>query len=188
MDARGIDPLAVGSSATTDAKWGFVLPPIVGTGARLLRVSALPKGWWLKSVIAARRDITNEPLDLADGLEGIDILVSNRMSSVSGVVEAVEAAAPELPADTAVLVFSDDSSTWVAGSSAVVRVWPAEDGTFVAEGLPAGAYRVIAIDVTPPGFVRAVPEVLRSLSERATLVRLGDGERLQVKIPLVRQQ
>ena len=86
------------------------------------------------------------------------------------------------------LVFSDDSSKWVAGSSAVVRVWPTEEGSFLAEGLPAGAYRVIAIDVTPPGFLRAVPDVLRSLSERATLIRLGDGERLQVKIPLVRQQ
>ena len=62
VDAVGIDPLAFGSRATTDTKGGFVLPPIIGSGARLLRVSALPKGWWLKSVIAARRDITNDPV------------------------------------------------------------------------------------------------------------------------------
>ena len=188
VDARGIDALAFGSSATTDAKWGFVLPPIVGTGARLLRASGLPKGWWLKSVIAARRDITNDPVDLADGLEGIDVLISSRMSTLTGVVEAGDADASELPADTAVLIFSDDTTKWVQGSTAIARVWPAEDGTFAAEGLPAGSYRVIAIDVTPPSFLRAIPDALRSLSERAALVKLGDGETLQVKIPLVRQK
>jgi Carboxypeptidase regulatory-like domain len=188
VDAQGTDPLAFFSRATTDPKWGFVLPPVLGIGPRLFRVGGLPKGWWLKSVIAARRDITNESVDLTEGLEGIDILVSNRMSTLSGVVEAVEADASNLPADTAVLVFSDDSSKWVAASTAIARVWPTEDGKFVAEGLPAGSYRVIAIDVTPPGFLRAAPEVLRSLSERATPVTLGEGETLQVKIPLVRRE
>jgi hypothetical protein len=161
---------------------------MVGTGVRLLRVSGLPKGWWLKSVIAARRDITNDPVDLADGLQGIDMLVSNRMSTLSGVVEAREADKPELPADTAVLVFSDDSSKWVTASTAIARVWPTEDGKFVAEGLPAGSYRVIAMEVTPPGFLRAATDVLRSLSERATLVKLGEGETLQLKLPLVRRE
>ena len=186
VDARGIDPFAIGSHATTNAKWGFVLAPAIGP--RLLRVSGLPKGWWLKSVTAAHRDITNDLVDLTDGLDGVDILLSNRMSTLSGVVEAADADVTELPADTAVLIFSDDSSKWVTASTAVARVWPAEDGKFVVEGLPAGSYRVIAIDVTPPGFLRAAPDVLRSLSERATLVKLGDWETLQAKIPLVRRE
>ncbi len=86
------------------------------------------------------------------------------------------------------LIFSEDSSTWVNGSTAVARVWPTEESTFVAEGLPAGAYRVVAVDSTPVGFLHAVPDLLRSLSIRATLVKLGDGETLQVKIPLVRRE
>ena len=186
--ARGIDPFTISLQNRTDPKWGFVLPPMISSGARLVRVSGLPKGWWLKSVIAAHRDVTNDPVDPADGLEGIDILVSNRMSTLSGVVAAVDGEASELPADTAVLVFSDDSSKWVTASTAIVRVWPTEGGKFVAEGLPAGSYRAIAIDVTPPGFLRAATDVLRSLSERATLVKLGEGETLQLKLPLVRRE
>ena len=188
VDAPGIDPLVIGSRATTDPNWGFVLPPAVGIGARLLRVSGLPKGWWVKSVTAGRRDITNVAVDLADGLEGVDILLSQRMATLGGTVTAADEAASELPADTAVLVFSDDSSNWVGGSTAVARVWPSEDGKFVTEGLPAGSYHVVAVDVTPAGFLQGIPDVLRSLSERATLVRLADGEVRQVTLPLVRRE
>lgn len=69
VDARATDLLSFFSRATTDAKWGFVLPPALSIGPRLLRVSGLPKGWWLKSVVAGGRDITNDPIDFADGLE-----------------------------------------------------------------------------------------------------------------------
>ena len=182
VNVRAADLLSFFSTATTDAKWGFVLPTTFGIGRGLLRVSGLPKGWWLKSVVAGGRDITNDPIEFADGLDGVDILVSNRMATLNGVVESVDAEAPNLPADTAVLIFSEDSSKWVAGLTAVVRAWPSEDGKFAAEGLPAGSYRIVAVDVTPPGFLRAAPDVLRSLSERATVVKVGDGETHQVKI------
>jgi hypothetical protein len=188
VDARATDLLSFFSRAPTDLKWGFVLPPALGIGPRLLRVSGLPKGWWLKSVVAGGRDITNDPIDFADGLEGIDILVSNRMATLNGVVEPVDADAPELPADTAVLIFSEDSSKWVDGSTAVARAWPSDDGKFEVEGLPAGLYRVIAVDATPPGFMRAVPHVLRSLADRATTIRLVEGETQQVNVPLARRQ
>jgi hypothetical protein len=188
VNVRATDLLSFFSTARTDVNWGFMLPTALGVGRGLLRVSGLPKGWWLKSVVAGGRNITNDPIDFGDGLDGVDILVSNRMATLSGVVEAVDADAPELPADTAVLLFSEDSSKWVDGSTAVARVWPADDGTFAAEGLPEGSYRVIAIDRTPPGFLRAAADVLRPLSERATLVTLVDGGVKQVKLPLVRRE
>lgn len=184
--ARGVDPFALGSSSTTNAKWGFVLSQ--PNGSRLLRVSGVPQGWWLKSVTAARRDITNEPVDMTDGLDGVDILVSRRMSTLTGVVEAVNNEPAELPADTAVLIFSDEPSKWVAASTAVARVWPTEEEKFLADGLPAGPYRVIALDATPTGFLQAAPDVLRSLSARAALVTLGDGETVTVKLPLARRE
>ena len=188
VNVRATDLLSFFSTARTDAKWGFVLPTALGIGRGLLRVSGLPKGWWLKSVVAGGRDITNDPIDFAEGLEGIDILVSNRMATLNGFVEPVDADAPELPADTAVLIFSEDSSKWVDGSTAIARAWPADDGKFEAEALPAGLYCVIAVDATPPGFMRAVPQVLRSLADRATTIRLGEGETQQVKVPLARRQ
>jgi hypothetical protein len=143
-------------------------------------------------VTGARRDITNQPVDFTEGLGGVEILVSRRMSTLSGEVEGevqdVDAETSELPADTAVLIFSDDHSQWIPGSTAVARIWPTEEGTFVAEGLPAGAYRVTAVTATPAGFLRAVPDVLRSLSLRATLVTLRDGETQQVRLPLARRE
>jgi hypothetical protein len=39
-----------------------------------------------------------------------------------------------------------------------------------------------------PGFLRAATDMLRSLSERATLVKLGEGEMRQLKLPLVRRE
>ena len=193
VSARGVEPFALGEDATTDAQWGFVLNE--PSGSRLFRLSRLPKGWWLKSVTLAGRDITNEPVDLTDGLDVI-VLVSRRMSTMSGNVLVVGDGPGELPADTAVLIFSEDPSQWIAGSTAIARVWPTpmgkddgrEEGRFVAEGLPAGAYHVIALDATPAGFLQAVPHVLRSLTARATRVTLGDGETLQVQLSLVRRE
>jgi hypothetical protein len=192
VDARTLDAYAVGSRATVDAAWSFVLPQ--PTGARLLRVSGLAKGWWLKSVTAANRDITNEPVDLADKFD-VGILVSRRMSTLAGNVSA-DPDTGELPADTAVLIFSEDASQWIAGSTAIARVWPTpmsrddgrEEGRFVAEGLPAGASHVIAVARTPAGFLQATPHVLRSLTVRATRLTLGDAETRQVRLSLVRQE
>lgn len=192
VDARTLDPYAVGSRATVDAAWNFLLPQ--PTGARLLRVSGLAKGWWLKSVTAAGGDITNEQVDLADGFD-VRILLSRRMSTLIGDVSADPDTA-ELPADTAVLIFSEDPSQWIAASTAIARVWPTpisrddgrEEGRFVAEGLPAGAYHVIALATTPAGFLQAAPHVLRSMTARATRVTLGDGETRQVRLSLVRQE
>ncbi len=95
VDVRGIDRFATSSRAATDARWRFVL--LSAIGPRLLRLSGLPKGWWLKSVTAARRDITNEPVDMTDGLDGVDILVSRKMSTLSGVIEAGDAEKPSFP-------------------------------------------------------------------------------------------
>jgi hypothetical protein len=193
VEVRALEALAMSFSTRTDVKWEFFLSP--PGGLRIIRVAGLPKGWWLKSVTGARRHLTNHPVDFSDGLEGVEILVSRRMSTLGGDVRIVDPEATELPADTAVLIFSHDPSHWFPGSTAVSRVWPTlegqengrEIGRFLAEGLPAGEYHVIAVDATPAGFLRVVPDVLRRLAPHATLVTLGDGGTHQVVLSLVRR-
>ena len=144
---------------------------------------------------SANRDITNEPVDMSDGLD-VGILVSRRMSTLTWNVQAADPDTAELPADTAVLIFSEDPSQWIAGSTAIARVWPTprsrddgrEEGGFVAEGLPAGAYHVITLATTPAGFLQAAPHVLRSLIPRATRVTLSDSDTRQVRLSLVQQE
>ena len=184
--ARSADRFSISSQAMTDPQGRFALQ--AGSGSRLIRLAGLPAGWWLKSVSVAGRGITNEPVDLSGGLDNVDILVGRRVPTLEGVVEASGENGPPFPADAAVLVFGDDASQWGTGSTAMARLWPADDGTFVAAGLPAGRYHVTAVDVTPAGFLKAVPDTLRSLVAGATLVTLSDGETTRVRIPLARRQ
>ncbi|HEY7497813.1 MAG TPA: carboxypeptidase-like regulatory domain-containing protein, partial [Vicinamibacterales bacterium] len=64
--ARATDPAVPISQASIDDDNVFELQNTVG-GLRVIRVTPLPKGWWLKSVASAGRDITNHALDLTDG-------------------------------------------------------------------------------------------------------------------------
>jgi Carboxypeptidase regulatory-like domain len=165
-------------AGVTDDSWSFSLP--FARGECLLRLTTLPSGWWLKSVTLARRDITNDAIDLSDGAAGIEILVSKRMSTVSGVIESRET---DISPNVSVLIFSQDASRWIPDSTMVRRVWPNDDGRFVAEGLPPGAYKIVAVNTVPRAFASSPAAFLASVMRDATSITLGEQDVVELSLP-----
>jgi protocatechuate 3,4-dioxygenase beta subunit len=177
--ARNRDWRIPSGAGVTDDAWSFTLPFARGEG--LLRFTTLPSGWWLKSVTLARRDITNNPIDLSDGAAGIEIVVSKRMATVRGAIEPPDT---EVSPNVSVVVFSQDASSWIPDSTRIRRVWPKDDGRFVAEGLPPGAYKIVAVDKVPRTFASAPAAYLASVMRDAKSITLGEQEVVEVTLPL----
>jgi hypothetical protein len=80
-----------------------------------------------------------------------------------------------------VVVFPTDMKDWIAGSRRVRYARPATDGTFEFAGLPAGAYRLVAVrDLDPEELKDA--RLLESLLPGAIALELAPGEEKTVTL------
>lgn len=142
---------------------------------RLLDVTPATRArttWWLKSVTLNGRDITDEVIDVTPDGAMLDIVMTNRASSVRGTVAWNRQRSPRKPV---VAVFVDDDSRWTRPSRFVGTSEVEDDGRFDVRGLPASSrYLAVAVE----GASRAVvvrPEMLESLRSLATPLRVDDG-------------
>ena len=151
--------------------WTFESTGIVGR--RTLR-TLLPPGWWLRSVMLNGTDVTDSGIDFKPGetIAGFDLLVTNRMASLSG---SVLNAKGQPVNDYAVVAFASDSSKWGYATRFVRNGRPDQSGQFRITGLPGEDYLVVALDYLEPG-EESDPELLERLRAQATAIKLRDGE------------
>jgi len=122
-------------------------------------------------------------VDFRNGdIDGLEVTLTSASASVTGTV--TENGRPAT--DYGVLVFADDETKWRFPSRFMATATPNQQGGFRIAGLPAGAYRAIAV---PASEISAAqdPEVLRTLVARATAVFLNDGSTQSVTLTLVRR-
>jgi protocatechuate 3,4-dioxygenase beta subunit len=150
-----------------------------GTGPVLFRVSA-PPAWTLKSALLEGVDITDTPTDLAGGLSGLTIVLTDKLTEVSGQVTDARGRALK---DYAVVVQPSDPKPAPAMTRYLRVVRPDQDGRFRVRGLPPGAYEATAIESLEQGrqFVPDVQARLRDSSTRFTL-REGETRALDLKL------
>ncbi len=150
-------------------------------GARALRVAGLPTGWMLKSISRGGVDVTDTPVDVAGTarLDGFQVVVTNRVSEVTGTVTNANR---QLVKGGAVLLFAADASRWKYPSR-FVRSAPIQDnGAFRIAALPPGSYLVAPVQSLQSNW--DAPELLKPLRDRATAVRLAEGERKVVTVTM----
>ena len=150
----GIDQTGVMSSASprvstvTRNDWTFEMKN-VPAGPRRFRVGGLPSGWAVKAILAGGRDVTDTPLNIRgdDDVSGLDIVVTNRLTTLSGSV--TDSDLPVL--DYSIVAYPEDSSMWIEKSRYLATARPDQAGAFSISGLPPGRYLVIAMDYLEPG-------------------------------------
>ena len=125
-------------------------------------------------------DITDTPTDLAGGLSGLTIVLTDKLTEVSGQVTDARGRALK---DYAVVVQPSDPKPAPAMTRYLRVVRPDQDGRFRVRGLPPGAYEATAIESIEQGrqFVPDVQARLRDSSTRFTL-REGETRALDLKL------
>jgi len=171
--------------ATADIRddWSFTIDGI--NGPRRLQLRRVPRGWALKEVRVNGIDITDRPVSFGrseQSLSGVEVVLTNRVSRLAGVVKRGVASASNIN----VIAFSTDRNRWYSTSRFVRRAVTEAEGRFSIEGLPFGSYYVTALTQIPVDGDDAWqdPALLESLVGRASSLTVRDGETATIGLSL----
>lgn len=161
---------AVGRSVgTVSNDWTFEIPGLLGTNRLDVR---LPAGWGLKRIVHRATDITDARLELTSNIPDVEIVLSQQLTTVTGIVRD---ASGRPTSEASVLAFADDPDKWSAGVRYVQRTVPDREGRVNLRGLPAGSYSAVAVEALEAGD-EFDPEVLQRLLNVGTRFTLREGE------------
>jgi hypothetical protein len=128
----------------------------------------------LKSVLLNGVDVsdTGIPLRAGEPVEGLQLLVTNRLTRVNGGATD-DAGRPAR--DYVALIFPEDAGAWRRFSRRQRIESPDQQGRFEVTRLPPGHYLAAALEYVEEG-QDGDPEFLESLRAWATPFELRDGE------------
>jgi hypothetical protein len=162
------------SSATgtvgTDGR--FVIPNVIPGQYRPQLLGA--NGWHPKSFDVAGQDALDFLLDVPPD-RGVADAALTMTSAVSSLTGTLRGATGQPVDDCTIVVFAEDPRYWTPHSRRIQATRPATDGRFSFRNLPAGAYRLMAVEDMEDG-QWFDPAVLQQLSGAAVPLQLGDGE------------
>jgi len=145
----------------------------VPAGSRFIRATA-PRGWSLKSVLVAGREVIDTPIDVRAGetIRNVSLVFSDSQTQLSGTA-TTERGVPVT--DYTVLAFPIDQNYWRPQSRYIMTARPDQNGSYQMRGLPPGDYYLALVDPAEQGewFEAAFLDAHRP---GATRVSLGDGE------------
>ena len=140
------------------------------SGPFRLEVHGLPEDWAVKGVEIAGVDAADAPIDLR-GQQNVTarVVLTDRVTEVRGTIPGVGA--------HSVVVFPQDAGKWEFASRYIRTARVDADGGFRILGLPPGGpYLAVAVDYLEEG-EGDDPDFLSSVSGRATVLSLAEGER-----------
>jgi hypothetical protein len=156
-------------AAFTDG-WNFSLVPRGTVG--VMRIIA-PNGWALARVSVGDRDITDVPIEFADGTH-MNVLLTSRTGSVTGIV--LDRGLPS--AARGVIVFSEDRARWTYPSRFIHVAHVNPQGRFELDGILPGRYLAVPLpNNTDEG---ADPEWLDAMRPSAARVEVAEGKTTDV--------
>jgi protocatechuate 3,4-dioxygenase beta subunit len=139
-------------------------------------------GMFLKSVTVSGRDITDTPHEFKNG-EQVTLVMTTRAGTIEGTIS--DAAGKPIN-DAAILVFSDDKSTWRFNATRTRRGFVDPYGKYRVSGLLPGRYYVIATQRErlnlPPAAMNL--ELFEEFIKEATPFVIGADEQRQVDLKI----
>ncbi len=152
-------------------------------GARALRLgqasatSAAP-AWVLSSIRAGGRDHPFAPIDVADAVQGLELVATRRLGAVTGQAQQLEPRS-----DYRAVVFPDDPGAWLFDSPRITSVPIPASGRFSVSGLLPGRYRVAIVEHLRPLLDEWFDvEWLERLQRLATMVEVEAGGAATVEV------
>ena len=166
------DGTFVVSGLTPDVYRPMFVPPNMMMPPPLMPV--MPGGFVLKSAMLNGKDIADEPIDVRQGGEIKDLVVTftDKLSQISGTLQD---ASGKPVVGYPIIVFSTNRASWSFGSRRIAQVHPASDGTYKVQGLPAGEYYVCALTDLDPNDLYD-PAFLDQLVAASFKITLAEGE------------
>jgi hypothetical protein len=141
-------------------------------------VSFLPDGWSVKSIHLDRVDVDGQIVDMSGGSRQLQIVITDRASSVTGMV--VDRNGRTLPG-YAVVLFAEDETRRAPSSRFLMSAQSSQTGQFRLKDVPAGEYYAVAVPSLP---FRAWtdPDVLIRLQPIATKLKVNEAEQKVISI------
>jgi hypothetical protein len=166
-----------GGPPVTHDDWTFELQGLRGRG--FIRAGTM-SDWQMKRVRREGVDVTDTPLDFAADVDGLEIELSQQLTTVSGGVSDDRGG---VALDATVIVFADDPGKWGPHSRFIESARPDQQGRFKIQGLPPGQYVAIAVGYLQPGEERD-PDLLEAWRKGATPFTLSEGETHAIDLKL----
>ena len=175
-----------------------------------LVIEGVPAGsYWVRvnssrgypaSIRSGNLDLQHQPLVVGAGgtASPIEITMRDDTAEISGTVEGVT------PQAQRPVISSGDARGWTSyppsgvqaaahiycipladSSGQLTEIWVSPDGSFVSQGLPPGAYRMLAFDREQHELEYRNPESLRTYDSKGPVVRVVGGQKEHVQLQLI---
>src|SRR5688572_28323073 len=138
-----------------------------------------PPDWRVRSVVVDGVESFGRLIDVAPGAHEIEVVLTDRHSSVEGVV--VDRRGTPLSGFDVVL-FSPDPARWYTMSPFVRQTRSSHNGRFEAGLLPSGDYLAVAVEGVPLVMIGDPEPTLRRLQPIATRLTVRDEEHKTISI------
>ena len=140
-------------------------------------------GWAVRAVRYRGADVTDSGIDFRanEDLADIEVELTNHLTDVSGIVTNGRGAALK---DYSVVVFPQDRDKWTPSSRYLRTGRPDQDGRFKLNGLPPGAYYIVALEYLDTSGDWNDPESLDRLRVKATTISISEGEMKSVDLKI----
>jgi hypothetical protein len=151
-------------------------------GRYLFDITVRPEEWMVRRIEIDGRDVTDAVVDFSNSAASATarLVVTDRSARLTGRVSLNGAR------QASVVIFPDDPAKWKYPSRFVKATRTDSEGRFTLTSLPEERYRAVAVAFLEEDEFQD-PDFLERIKDRATELRLSEGENRTLVLPLLRR-
>lgn len=155
--------------ATTTANGAFTMAGVTPGRYRLSIGGPLAATWTVRAITIGGQNVLDLPFDIRQPLTDVVITLTDRLSELSGNVDAAAA-------DSTIVLFPANRDFWYAQSRRILTTRVAKDGSYSFKRVPPGEYALGAVNDAEPGEWYD-PSFLQRLMPAAIRLTIDEGEK-----------